>query len=178
MMDSDAGAGRGGKKNRMRQGRRKRSKNRGGGGGGVGGGGGNRHGGPQRYMPEPTRDESSILGARAMTQRPPVERRPSVIQPGGPPDAFSLFCAYHLGITPEDGYQKPHVDEIARRYGLTVDGLRSLLAEHKIDEASIRGCRFDLEGAQLDIRVAPEGISRIEMARGLYEDLLDTLNAR
>ncbi len=178
MMDSEAGAGRGGKKNRMRQGRRKRSKNRGGGGGG--GGGGNRHAGQQRYLPEPTRDESSILGARAMTQRQqqPGERKPSPVQPGGPPDAFALFCAYHLGITPDDGYQKPHADEIARRYGLTVDGLRSLLAEHKLDEASIRSCRFDLEGAQLDIRVAPEGISRIEMARGLYEDFLDTMSAR
>jgi hypothetical protein len=112
-----------------------------------------------------------------MTQRT-TERKPSALLVGGTPDAFSLFCAYHLGITPEDGYQKPHADEVARRYGLTVDGLRSLLAEHKLDEASIRACRFDLEGAQLDIRVAPEGISRIEMARGLYEDFLDTMSSR
>jgi hypothetical protein len=148
----------------MRQGRRKRSKGR-----------GNRHGGGgqmQRYMPEPARDESSILGARMMR---PGERRPGPAQPqNGPPDGFALFCAYHLGITPDDGYQRPQVDEVARRYGLSVESLRSLMAQHRVDEASVRSSRFDLEGAQLDIRVAPDGISRYEMARGLYEDFLQS----
>jgi hypothetical protein len=123
----------------------------------------------ERYSPEPLRDDSSILGARPT--RSGGQESPRRVE--GPPDAFGLFCSYYLGITPDDGYCKPHVDEIARRYGLTVDGLRKLLTEFKLDEESIRRARFDLEGARMDIRVAPEGISRTEIARDLYEDYLE-----
>jgi len=83
-----------------------------------------------------------------------------------------LFCAYYLGITSGDGYQKPQVEEVARRFGLTIDSLRGLLRENRLDEETIRKARYDLEGAQYDIRVTPEGISRTEIARDLYEDFL------
>ena len=160
MMDAGAAGGDGrrrGKKNRHRR----RSKNRGG-----------RTAQPERYMPEPLRDDSSILGARPLRPVGQPERRS--VHRDGPPDAFTLFCAYHLGITADDTYVKPQVDEIARRYGLTVDALRNLLREHGLDEEAIRRARFDIEGARLDIRVAPEGISRTEIARELYETFLET----
>lgn len=127
---------------------------------------------PERYMPEPLRDDSSILGARPLRPMGGQPERRSVHQEG-PPDAFALFCAYHLGITYDDSYAKPQVDEVARRYGLSVDGLRSLLREHGLDEEAVRHVRFDIEGARLDIRVAPEGISRTEIARELYEMFLE-----
>jgi len=161
-MDAGAAGGDGrrrGKKNRHRR----RSKNRGG-----------RGGQPERYMPEPLRDDSSILGSRPLRPTGQQERRPARAPADGPPDAFALFCAYHLGITPDDSYAKPQVDEIARRYGLTVDALRNLLREHGLDEEAVRRARFDIEGARLDIRVAPEGISRTEIARELYETFLET----
>ena len=40
---------------------------------------------------------------------------------------FGLFAAYYCGVTPEDGYQKPNIEEIARRHGMTADGIRQLL---------------------------------------------------
>jgi len=141
----------------MRQGRRKRR--------GVGRGPAQ----PERYLPEPARDESSILGARPLR---PSERRP--VEDAGRFDAFGLFCAYHLGISPDDRYQKPNLDEIARRFGTNPEGIRKALVEFKIDEASIRQARFDIEGAQMDIRVAPEGISRVEIARELFSDYMDS----
>ncbi len=140
----------------MRQGRRKRR------------GSGRGPAQPERYLPEPARDESSILGARPLRQQ--SERRP--IEDAGKLDAFGLFCAYHLGITADDRYQKPNLDEIARRFGTNVEGIRKALVEFKIDEASIRQARFDIEGAQMDIRVAPEGISRVEIARELFSDFV------
>jgi hypothetical protein len=124
-------------------------------------------------MPEPLRDDSSILGSRPLRSMGQPDRRPVRAPVDGPPDAFTLFCAYHLGITPDDSYQKPQVDEVARRYGLSVDGLRGLLREHGLDEETVRRARFDIEGARLDIRVAPEGISRTEIARELYETFLE-----
>jgi hypothetical protein len=162
MMDEGPAGGegrrRGRGKNRMRQGRRKRR----------GGGGGRGPAQPERYLPEPARDDSSILGARPLKQL--GERRP--VEDAVRLDAFGLFCAYHLGVTPDDRYQKPNLDEIARRFGTNVEGIRKALVEFKIDEASIRQARFDIEGAQMDIRVAPEGISRVELARELFSDFM------
>jgi hypothetical protein len=108
------------------------------------------------------------LGSRSLR---PSERRSA--SPNGPPDAFALFCACHLGITPEDAYQRPHLDEVARRFGMTVESLKGQLVAFGIDEATVRKTSFDLEGAQLDVRVVPEGISRVEMARGLFEEYLE-----
>lgn len=158
MMDEGPAGGEGrrrGRKNRIRQGRRKRR------------GGPNRPAQPERYQPEPARDDSSILGSRPIR---PSERRPA---DEGPLDAFALFCAYYLGVSPDDRYQKPNLEEIARRFGTNPEGVRRLLVDYRIDEATIRKARFDLESAQMDIRVAPEGISRIEIARELYQDLLE-----
>ena len=96
-------------------------------------------------------------------------------QEDGPPDAFKLFCAFHLGITADDTYQKPTLDGVARRYGMPVDEVQKLLKEYRIDQETIRKARFDLEAAQMDIRVAPAGISRTEIARELYDWYLDTI---
>jgi len=112
---------------------------------------------------EPLRDSSSVLGARVPQKR---ERQ----QPDGPPDAFSLFCSYHLGVTPEDGYQKPSLNETARRFGLAPEEVKQLLTQYGLDPESLARSKFDLEGARLDIRVAPEGISRLEIARDHFAE--------
>lgn len=117
---------------------------------------------------EPVRDSSSVLGARVPQKR---ERQ----QAEGPPDAFSLFCSYHLGVTPEDGYQKPSLNETARRFGMTPEEIKQLMSQYEIDPESLARSKFDLEGARLDIRVAPEGISRLEIARehfGYYQEAI------
>ena len=90
-------------------------------------------------------------------------------------DGFGLFCAYHLGITQEDGYRKPNLDSVARRFGVSPEDVQQSLKEHSLDQTSITNSRFDLVGAQLDIRLAPEGISRTEAARGLYDEFIEML---
>lgn len=121
--------------------------------------------------PEASSYDSSILGGRT-NRTASTDRRLHV---DGPPDAFGLFCSYYLGITPDDGYQKPNLDEIARRHRMTPEQIRELLTEYKLEPATVRSSSFDLEGAQLDIRLAPEGISRTEAARDLYAEYLETL---
>jgi hypothetical protein len=159
MMDAGGdGRRRGKKKNRQRRKRSKRNRS------------------PQqtfeRFPKEtPFGDDRSVLAGRTLKSS---ERR--VLQTDGPPDGFTLFCAYHLGITSTDGYQKPQLDEVARRFGMTPKDVKALLGEHGLDDDTIRQTDFDLEGAQLDIRLAPEGISRTEVARDLWQDYLEAKN--
>jgi hypothetical protein len=125
----------------------------------------------ERYAPPvelPFGDDKSVLGGRMLRSG----ERKTVPHDGGTPDAFALFCAYYLGITASDGYQKPQLEEVARRFGVSPKEIRELLGQHELDDESIRKVDFDLEGAQLDIRLAPEGISRTEVARDLWEDFL------
>jgi len=83
---------------------------------------------------------------------------------------FSVFCALYLGITEDDGYREPRLGPVAARFGLSDGELTSWLEAHGLDESAVRGSGFDLEGACLDIEVAPEGISRVELARTLYRE--------
>jgi hypothetical protein len=168
MMDAGPAGGEGrrrGKKNRGQQ-RRKRSKGR--------GNRGYHHQQQQQdKMPSSELDDKSVLGGRVPRS---AERR--VLEGEGPPDAFMLFCAYHLGITPSDGYHKPHLEEVARRFSMSPKEIKNLLQEFELTEESIRGTSFDLTGAQLDIRVAPEGISRVEIARELFEEYQEIKEAK
>jgi hypothetical protein len=103
-----------------------------------------------------------VLGNRV-----PGERRSRAV--AGPPDAFELFCSYFLGITPDDGYQKPNLEEIARRHGMTAEEIKELLVKLDLEPGVVRST-VDLEGALLDIRVAPAGISRTEIARDFFDE--------
>jgi hypothetical protein len=88
---------------------------------------------------------------------------------------FSVFCALHLGITPTDGYASQTIDSVAGRFGMTPDSLRTFLQRHRLREPDLRAVSFDLASAQLDIQVAPEGISRTELARTLFAELKASL---
>jgi hypothetical protein len=90
--------------------------------------------------------------------------------PGGEIDAFELFCAYHLGITADDGYRIQNIHEVARRFGTNAAALRQTLAAYAMDADDIVHSGFDLASAQIDIMVAPDGISRRELARPLYNE--------
>ncbi|HVN85145.1 MAG TPA: hypothetical protein VMW17_09895 [Candidatus Binatia bacterium] len=84
-------------------------------------------------------------------------------------DAFDLFCAYHLGITRDGGYQFQNIHQVAQRFGTNAGVVRQLLSELGMDPDAIVHSSFDLAGAQVDIMLAPEGISRVELARDLYQ---------
>ena len=87
-----------------------------------------------------------------------------------PIDAFDLFCAYHLGITPDGGYRIQNIHEVARRFGTNAGELRQILTDQGMAADDIVHSGFDLPSAQVDIMVAPEGISRRELARPLYDE--------
>lgn len=84
---------------------------------------------------------------------------------------FSVFCALHLGITETDGYALQDPETVGRRFGLSSEELTHYLEREGLRAEDLRGAKFDLAGALLDIQVAPEGISRTELARTLFEEL-------
>ena len=94
----------------------------------------------------------------------------AAVAPAGPIDPFELFCAYHLGITPDDGYRIQNVHDVARRFGTNAASLKQSLASCGMSAEDIVHSGFDLASAQLDIMVAPPGISRRELARPLFEE--------
>lgn len=85
-------------------------------------------------------------------------------------DPFELFCAYHLGITADGGYRIQNIHEVARRFSTNAATLRQTLAALGMDAGDIVHSGFDLASAQIDIMVAPPGISRRELARPLFEE--------
>lgn len=85
-------------------------------------------------------------------------------------EPFALFCAYHLGITAEGGYQFQNIHQVAKRFGTNAAVIKQLLADFEMDSDTIINSAFDMAGAQVDIMLAPEGIDRTEVARAFYEE--------
>jgi len=83
---------------------------------------------------------------------------------------FDLFCAYHLGITDDGSYRFQNIHDVARRFGCPSGVIKQLLAEFDMDSDAIVQSKFDMASAQVDVMVAPAGVSRQEMARAMYED--------
>lgn len=88
-------------------------------------------------------------------------------------DPFELFCAYHLGIAPDNQYRPSNINEVARRFNQNAGTIRQILKEYGMDSASLLDKDFDIALAQLDIQVAPEGINRTELGRSIFEDFLE-----
>ena len=87
--------------------------------------------------------------------------------------AFELFCAYHLGITEDNGYRKPRARDIAKRFDVSINEMHDAMQRLQIDKNSFERYNFDLSLAQLDIRVAPEGVDRREIAKVHYNELCE-----
>ena len=88
-------------------------------------------------------------------------------------DPFELFCAYHLGITQDKGYRTSNINEVAKRFRSEPGMIKQALKEYDMDPESLLDRDFDIGLAQLDIQVAPEGVDRLELARGIYQDFQD-----
>jgi hypothetical protein len=88
-------------------------------------------------------------------------------------DPFELFCAYHLGITKDKGYRTANINEVANRFRSEPGMIKQALKEYDMDPESLLDRDFDIGLAQLDIQVAPEGVDRLELARGIYQDFQD-----
>ncbi len=138
-----------------------------------GGAVGARNAGPQG-RPRPFAGDDRAR-ARPNPARTPPPPRPQASSPQAAKlDAFDLFCAYHLGITPDGGYRIQNIHEVARRFGTNAAELRQILADLGMAADDIVHSGFDLPSAQVDIMVAPEGISRRELARPLYAEFRST----
>ncbi len=88
-------------------------------------------------------------------------------------DPFELFCAYHLGITKDKGYRTANINEVANRFRAEPGMIKQALKEYDMDPESLLDRDFDMGLAQLDIQVAPEGVDRVELARGVYQEFQD-----
>jgi hypothetical protein len=86
--------------------------------------------------------------------------------------AFELFCAYHLGITADDGYRFQNIHDVAKRFGCSSGVIKQLLTELNMDADSLVQSKFDIASAQVDVMAAPTGVSRRELARQMYEEFL------
>ncbi len=86
---------------------------------------------------------------------------------------FSVFCAT-LGITETDGYARQEHAAVARRFDLSDGELHDYLETNGLSKRDLNQGEFDLESARLDMKVAPEGISRLELARTLFEEFRES----
>ena len=125
---------------------------------------------PKRRGPNPDAVQTNPpqqSGAPAPSARRPAEARE------GEPQAFDLFCAYHLGLTESGTYKAQNINEIARRFNLPAGRIKQFLQDYGIDSETVINADFDMALAQLDMMVAPPGIDRRELAKTLYEDFLE-----
>jgi hypothetical protein len=85
-------------------------------------------------------------------------------------DPFDLFCAYHLGITEDGGYRFQNIHQVAKRFGANAGVIKQILSDLGMDSDTIINSSFDMAGAQVDVMLAPEGVSRAEIAKRYYEE--------
>ncbi len=83
-------------------------------------------------------------------------------------DAFALFCAYHLGITEDGGYRFQNIHQVSRRFGTNAGVIRQLLGDFRMDSDVIVHSDFEMADAQVDVMMAPAGVSRLELARDIF----------
>ncbi len=139
--------------------------NRGKGSRGTRGNRGNRSSGPKQRN---SRTPKNKLGGRD-----PVDVDAGNIEGPLHVNAFELFCSYHLGITPNNRYKKPNVRDVARYFDRKPHEIDAALKNCGLDNASCKNVGFDFSLAQLDIRVAPDGLDLREIAKPLFEELVD-----
>ncbi len=130
----------------------------------------------------PAGEENPYLDREAMRDRPPVDPKAAAERPKGvvPPrrnyalvdgiDPATLFTAYHLGVTEDNRYQLQNLHEVARRFRTSPARINEALRAYEIDSETVMNTDFDMAMAQIDIRVAPPGVSRKALALQLYED--------
>lgn len=133
-----------------------------------------------RYGKRPGRSARKGRGQGGGSSRPPHRgsRNPRRSQPShrSPAprssgiDPFELFCAYHLGIGSDKSYRASNIHDVARRFGVDPSEIKQALQEVGMDPQTLLDTDFDLTMAQMDIQVAPEGVDRVELARGIYEE--------
>ncbi len=86
---------------------------------------------------------------------------------------FELFVSYYMGVTDDNRYSKPSMGATARRFNIEPEDVEQALRNCGMDKHTLRDVDFDMSLAQLDIRVAPEGIDKREIAKTLFEEFVE-----
>merc|ERR1711974_489654 len=86
---------------------------------------------------------------------------------------FELFVSYYMGVTDDNRYSKPSMGNTARKFGIQPEDVEQALRNCGMDKHTLRDVDFDMSLAQLDIRVAPDGIDKREIAKGLFEEFVE-----
>ncbi len=84
--------------------------------------------------------------------------------PVDPLDAFSLFCAYHLGLDRFGRRRFSTIHDVARAAGVSRELVDEALVRHGLDAAHMLERDFDLASAQLDIQASPPGVDLVSIA--------------
>ena len=88
-------------------------------------------------------------------------------------EPFELFGAYYLGLTANNRYRLSNSRDVARRFFTSCTVLDALLGRYGMELDTVDASSFDLGLARLDMERVPEGISRREIARQLYQEYCD-----
>lgn len=140
----------------------------------------NRSGKPNRNQPR-NKPHSRSKNDSSVQKTAPTQKDSASRETGkriGNIDPFELFCAYHLGIDKDKGYRTANINEVANRFRSEPGMIKQALKEYDMDPESLLDRDFDMALAQLDIQVAPEGVDRLELARGIYQDFQDAPRAK
>lgn len=86
---------------------------------------------------------------------------------------FDLFCMYHVGISDDNKYRKPSARDCAQRLSVSLDEMHDALRDFGLDNNAFEAYEFDVSLARLDVRVAPQGIDKREIARVHFDELLE-----
>jgi hypothetical protein len=90
-------------------------------------------------------------------------------------DPFELFAAYHLGLGENKRFRPVGIHEISKRFNCHQNDILHLLTLYSMDNKALdrlRG-RFEVGWARQDIKAAPEGVDKEEIARDRYRDFLE-----
>ncbi|MCU1276898.1 MAG: hypothetical protein JWM53_444 [bacterium] len=87
------------------------------------------------------------------------------------PDDFTLFAQYHLGLLPDGRAQFSNLGDLARRYDVGLDEMKTWLAEGRIDAATADDTDYDLPGQHAEAQVLAilgDAATVLEFARKVY----------
>jgi hypothetical protein len=92
-------------------------------------------------------------------------------------DPFTLFCAYHLGITEDNTHVFQNLHDVARRFSTSPDEIKEALETFGMSPERILHSDFDLASAQADIALSPPGVDLFAIAE-MHFSLFQKLEPR
>jgi len=89
------------------------------------------------------------------------------------PDAFELFAQYHLGLLPDGSARFQNANQIAARYGVSVEELTAWLAAEQLDAPTADATDYDLPAAHGEAQVLAmlgDPAATLAFARRAYDE--------